>query len=133
MSFIQYRPSGGALRLGLYHCNITGRWRFSASLFFFKHISCNQQGSGGNPGFTGANNGVSLNPAGYFSAYRTGGIVGYFGRSNDGKLFDFYRAGVACGDISISGSSTAFNTTSDRRLKHDLKPFDAKEFTADLF
>ena len=81
-------------------------------------------GSGGNPGFTGANDGVSLNPAGYISAYRTGGIVGYYGRSNDGKLFDFYRAGVACGGISISGSSTAFNTTSDRRLKCDLKPFD---------
>ncbi len=81
-------------------------------------------GSGGNPGFTGANDGVSLNPAGYISAYRTGGIVGYYGRSNDGKLFDFYQAGSARGDISVSASGVAFNTTSDRRLKHDLKPFD---------
>jgi hypothetical protein len=40
----------------------------------------------------------------------------------------FYNNGTTfslCGTISVSGSSTAYNTSSDYRLKHDVQPMDA--------
>jgi hypothetical protein len=38
----------------------------------------------------------------------------------DGAVLAFQRDGAVVGNISVSGSSTAYNTTSDARLKEDL-------------
>ncbi len=40
--------------------------------------------------------------------------------SNDGNLVEFKRAGTTKGSISISGSTTSYNTSSDYRLKENV-------------
>ena len=40
--------------------------------------------------------------------------------SNDGALVEFKRAGTTKGSISISGSTTSYNTSSDYRLKENI-------------
>ena len=42
--------------------------------------------------------------------------------TNDGELVYFKQSGVVRGSISISGSSTSYNTSSDYRLKEDVQP-----------
>jgi hypothetical protein len=45
------------------------------------------------------------------------GSSGHFDRSGDGGLVRFYRTGSEVGSISVASSSTAYNTSSDYRLK----------------
>jgi hypothetical protein len=47
------------------------------------------------------------------------GIEHKLGRGQDGTIVGFYSAGGAEGSVSISGSTTAFNTSSDYRLKEN--------------
>ena len=68
--------------------------------------------------------GVSLRKAGYISAYRSEGIPCYLGRGDDGAVSTFYRGASSVGTISVTGSATAYNTSSDARLKTDLQDFD---------
>ncbi len=56
--------------------------------------------------------------AGQFS--RTDNIVLFLNRGNSGDIQQFYRAGVAIGDISITSVSVSYNTTSDYRLKENV-------------
>lgn len=44
----------------------------------------------------------------------------YWNKYPTGDLHQFRCAGVAVGSISVTGSSTAYNTSSDVRLKHDI-------------
>jgi len=48
------------------------------------------------------------------------GSSGHFDRSGDGGLVRFYRSGAEVGYISVTSSSTAYNTSSDYRLKTDV-------------
>lgn len=75
---------------------------------------------------TGGQDGVLLNANGYISAYRsTGNAVGYFGRPNDGAVINFYRgAATTVGSISVAAGATAYNTSSDYRLKDHVRPLD---------
>ena len=60
--------------------------------------------------------------AGYISISRNG-TTGYFNRiSTDGSIIDIKKNGATVGSISVSGSTTAYNTSSDYRLKHDISP-----------
>lgn len=43
-------------------------------------------------------------------------------RNSDGVIQEFYRGTALVGSISVTGSATAFNTSSDERLKHDFQP-----------
>lgn len=40
----------------------------------------------------------------------------------DGGIAEFRKAGTIVGSISVTGSSTGYNTSSDYRLKEDIKP-----------
>jgi len=51
--------------------------------------------------------------------------AGLWGREGNGFVHLFYRQAVAVGSISVSGSSTSFNTSSDYRLKEDFQPVDS--------
>lgn len=63
---------------------------------------------------------------GLFQCTRDGDIVGQFNRiTSTGTLLEFMTAGVARGSISSNGSTTSFNTSSDRRLKENRRDFDA--------
>jgi hypothetical protein len=47
----------------------------------------------------------------------------YINRSNgDGNIFEFRRNGSAVGTITVSAGATAYNTSSDYRLKQDITP-----------
>lgn len=46
-------------------------------------------------------------------------------RTSDGQAVTFYRQTSEVGSISVTGSATAFNTSSDGRLKTDRRPYTA--------
>jgi hypothetical protein len=74
------------------------------------------------PGAGSATTGSSLGASGYVIAQRNAATVGFFGRgTNNGELFAFYRDTTQVGSISVTTSSTSYNTSSDYRLKQDLK------------
>jgi len=51
-----------------------------------------------------------------------GGLPFLLNRSDDGNIIDFRRAGTNVGAISVTTSSTAYNTSSDYRLKENIAP-----------
>ena len=65
-----------------------------------------------------------------FGVYSTGEIeanagsnpAAYFNRTNDGTIMQFRRAGTTVGTISVSTGATAYNTSSDYRLKENIAP-----------
>jgi len=53
-----------------------------------------------------------------FSTSRTSGTVADINRNgSDGNVFAFYKAASSVGSISVTSSATAYNTSSDARLK----------------
>jgi len=65
--------------------------------------------------------GIALRQGGTSSFYTTGGNSLDVGRgTNDGKAIQFNRSGTNCGDISVTTSSTSYNTSSDYRLKENV-------------
>ena len=70
-----------------------------------------------------ASPGITLAPAGFIDVSRSGTIAGRFTRKvNDGSLIDFRKESTTVGSISVTGSATAYNTSSDYRLKEDDVP-----------
>jgi len=63
---------------------------------------------------------VMLNGSGGSHFHRDGGVAVKVGRDGDGSTMQFFRQAVAVGDISLSSSSTAYNTSSDYRLKENV-------------
>ena len=57
---------------------------------------------------------------GAFFASRVDGPVYFGNRNNDGNLHECRRSGNFVGSISVNSSSTAFNTSSDHRLKENV-------------
>ena len=56
---------------------------------------------------------------------RAGTNVGLWNVNTAGAMHNFSKSGVQVGSISVSATNTAFNTSSDGRLKEDLKSFEA--------
>lgn len=49
------------------------------------------------------------------------GAAAQFNRlTSDGDIIGFYRSGASVGSISVTTTGTAYNITSDARLKHDI-------------
>ena len=73
------------------------------------------------------NSGASISPTASSSFYVSGGTVLTIGRGvSDGTAIQFNRSGTNCGSISVTSSSTAYNTSSDYRLKENVNyNFDA--------
>jgi len=75
-------------------------------------------------GTTSYNNdiaGIGLGVSNFFYATRSGALVGSFNRlASDGDAIDFRKDGTTVGSISVTGSATAFNTSSDQRLKENI-------------
>lgn len=74
-------------------------------------------------------NGIRLFPDGFFTATRTSGITGSLNReSSDGAIMLFRRDLSIVGSVSVTTTATAYNTSSDYRLKEDVQPvFGASE------
>ena len=75
-------------------------------------------------GKTNANNtdvGTTIYNTLGFSSTRSGGVVGILNRlTNDGDIMQFRKNNATVGSISVSGSSTSYNTSSDYRLKENV-------------
>jgi Chaperone of endosialidase len=66
--------------------------------------------------------GIEMQPAGAILSYRTSGVAAIFGRTDAGETVRFNRATTTVGSISVSTSTTAYNTSSDYRLKNSIEP-----------
>jgi len=66
--------------------------------------------------------GISLQANGKVAASRSDGISGDFNTNTDGDLIFFRKGGTKVGSVSVNSSSTAYNTSSDYRLKTDVQP-----------
>jgi hypothetical protein len=69
-----------------------------------------------------ADTGITLNPSGFIDISRSGTIAGRFARQDsNGSVIDFRREGTnVVGSISVTTSATAYNTSSDERLKENI-------------
>lgn len=78
---------------------------------------------------TASSVGMSINAAGAIDIMRSGFSTLYQRRSDaSGNLQEFYRSKTTfCGSISVSGSATAYNTSSDERLKDFTGEYDPEE------
>jgi len=66
--------------------------------------------------------GIEFQPAGAILSYRTANVAAIFGRTTDGETVRFNNASSTVGSISTTSSSTAYNTSSDYRLKENIEP-----------
>jgi hypothetical protein len=82
---------------------------------------------------TGSTDGVSIYSAGILAASANDTAIGAFRRrSSDGAVMNFFRDTSLVGSISVSGSATQFNTSSDYRLKTDVEAVPAEASRARL-
>jgi len=72
-----------------------------------------------NPGESNTTVGVAArnDGIGYFSSDI---LAGLFNRNNTGTLISMRRAGAQVGDITVTSSTTSYNTSSDERLKENI-------------
>jgi hypothetical protein len=77
-----------------------------------------------NPGAASTSNGWAINGTGaiaYVTSKIDNGPCGYFRRDGtDGGVFLFYKGSSPVGSISITAAATAYNTSSDYRLKENV-------------
>src|SRR3990172_2238956 len=72
-----------------------------------------------------AGTGLSLQKAGIVWISRAGAAGGYVNRdTTDGIAIKFGRKKVAVGSISVTAAATAYNTSSDARLKENMRAID---------
>jgi hypothetical protein len=74
-------------------------------------------------GTAGSTVGIELDANGGLEATRSGNNAGMFSRrGSNGNCVLFRRDATTVGTIAVTASSTTYNTTSDLRLKTDIKP-----------
>jgi hypothetical protein len=74
-------------------------------------------------GTVGSTNGAGLYRLGYVAGCATDAAVGFFARrGTDGNVMEFRKSTTGVGSISVTGSATAYNTSSDYRLKENIAP-----------
>ena len=98
--------ASGAIRFYSGGTTEAGRWDTSRNLLIAK--------TSADTGVVG----IEARAIGFLVATRSGGNPLHLNRTtNDGSLATFRRDDVEVGSISIAGSTTSYNTTSDARLK----------------
>jgi hypothetical protein len=66
--------------------------------------------------------GIALRADGNAQFSRASAATARFNRGSDGETVSFSRSGTTVGTISVTASATAYNTSSDYRLKEDWQP-----------
>jgi hypothetical protein len=84
-----------------------------------------------NPGIANTTPGVVIQPTGTLIASSPSQAALFANTNIDGTLILCQRSGTAVGSISVTTTATAYNTSSDERLKEDLKSFDAGNIVDD--
>lgn len=74
------------------------------------------------PGSGNTTAGFAVENNGTMYASRASNVAGNFNRNDDGTLVNFIRSGTVVGSVSVTSTTTAYNTTSDGRLKTNVKP-----------
>lgn len=78
---------------------------------------------GGKTASDGTVQGVEMHPSGTFYGTSVSTFAGYFNRlTTDGSVISLRRQGTEVGSISVTTTATAYNTSSDYRLKENLEP-----------
>ena len=70
-------------------------------------------------------NGVQINPTGYIGAQRSDGSPLHLSKATgftNNELIIFSFNGSAIGDVTTTGTNVSYNTTSDERLKENIRP-----------
>ena len=66
-------------------------------------------------------NGITVSGSGWLASSRFEGVAAYFNRTNTiGDIVSFNFSGATKGTISVSTTATAYNTSSDQRLKENI-------------
>jgi hypothetical protein len=74
---------------------------------------------------TANKNGVLIDPSGYVGAQRSDGSPLHLSKATsftNNEFIIFSINGSAIGDVTTNGTSVAYNTTSDERLKENIRP-----------
>jgi hypothetical protein len=80
-----------------------------------------------------ATNGIALRNDCFISVNRNNDVGLDIGRNGtDGAVVSFRRGATQVGTISVTGSATAYNTSSDYRLKTDLKDYNALDIVSKI-
>lgn len=74
------------------------------------------------PGSSNTTTGYNLSSNGSLHLSNNGSYVGSVNRNSNGTIFAFNLSGTGVGSISVSGSATTYNTSSDYRLKFEVEP-----------
>jgi hypothetical protein len=82
------------------------------------------------PGETTAT-GISIQSQGTLRISKSSSYAMVWNLNSDGVLVYINRSAGSCGSIGVNTTSTSFNTSSDERLKEDLKSFDAGNIVDD--
>ena len=100
----------------IFETDTTARMRVDSSGSVF--VACNTQ----DPAFTSSTTGHSFQTSGQGQHSATSTCLVLNRTGSDGTTAQFRRSGTTVGSISVTGSSTAYNTSSDYRLKTDAQP-----------
>lgn len=77
--------------------------------------------------------GVECRGDGLLVATRSGAVVAVINRkSSDGSAMQFRKDNTTVGSVSVTGSATTYNTSSDARLKDDIGDFDGLDIVEQL-
>lgn len=79
------------------------------------------------PGASNTNTGYNLAANGTLHLSNNGSYVASFNRNSSGVILNVALSGATVGSISVSGSSTAYNTSSDPRLKTNVETIDWRD------
>ena len=73
--------------------------------------------------FSSTNYGIGFKPNGetFWVADTPSNLIA-FNRNSDGTVFKFFRSGTQVGAVSVTTTATAYNTSSDYRLKNTIAP-----------
>jgi len=72
------------------------------------------------PGLNNTDPGVSLSRGGSFMSRDGASTPLFLNQNQDGSILRFYRSGSQVGSVSVTSSSTSYNTSSDERLKENI-------------
>lgn len=107
-----YRPAADQVAIGLGGAEIA-RFKSTAFLVGTTDVS---------PGFGNTSTGASMSAA-RIGASRDDNSSGYFNRNGtNGNAVTLRKDGAVVGSISVTASATAYNTSSDYRLKENVVP-----------
>jgi hypothetical protein len=71
---------------------------------------------------SGSATGSFILAGGAYVASRDDNLIGLRRTNSNGNVAEFYRSTTSVGSISVTTTATAFNTSSDRRLKENIAP-----------